>query len=241
LFNNISNFARLATTLVKLEQYSSAVEAARKANSIKTWKEVNLHLVDSKEFRLAQICALHIIIHGDELDELIRQYEQRGHFEELISVLESGLGLDRAHTGLVIYFYFYLFVKTNFLIRMFTELSILYSNYKPERLEEHLKLFHTRINVPKVLRVCEKNQQWRELAYLYKSENEWGSAATTMIDHHVEAWEHNQFRDVITKVQNTDIYYKVKTKKHNIHTHTLSLTHPLSTVRLSNSICITTP
>ena len=109
LFNNISNFARLATTLVKLEQYSSAVEAARKANSIKTWKEVNLHLVDSKEFRLAQICALHIIIHGDELDELIRQYEQRGHFEELISVLESGLGLDRAHTGLVIFiFYFYL-------------------------------------------------------------------------------------------------------------------------------------
>ena len=109
MFNNISNFARLATTLVKLEQYSSAVEAARKANSIKTWKEVNLHLVDSKEFRLAQICALHIIIHGDELDELIRQYEQRGHFEELISVLESGLGLDRAHTGLVIFiFYFYL-------------------------------------------------------------------------------------------------------------------------------------
>ncbi len=75
LFNNISNFGRLASCLVKLHQYSAAVDAARKANSTKVWKEVNLACVEAKEFRLAQICGLHIIIHGDELEELIRNYE----------------------------------------------------------------------------------------------------------------------------------------------------------------------
>jgi clathrin heavy chain len=40
LFNNISNFAKLAVTLVRLGEYQGAVDAARKANSTKTWKEV---------------------------------------------------------------------------------------------------------------------------------------------------------------------------------------------------------
>ena len=33
---------------------------------------------------------------------------------------------------------------------IFTELAILYSRYKPEKLMEHLKLFVSRINIPKV-------------------------------------------------------------------------------------------
>ena len=40
LFNNISNFARLASTLVHLGEYQAAVDGARKANSTRTWKEV---------------------------------------------------------------------------------------------------------------------------------------------------------------------------------------------------------
>ena len=40
LFNNISNFARLASTLVNLGAYQDAVDSARKANSTRTWREV---------------------------------------------------------------------------------------------------------------------------------------------------------------------------------------------------------
>ena len=40
LFNNISNFARLASTLVHLGEFQAAVDSARKANSTRTWKEV---------------------------------------------------------------------------------------------------------------------------------------------------------------------------------------------------------
>ena len=41
-------------------------------------------------------------------------------------------GLERAHMG------------------MFTELAILYSKYKPEKMREHLELFWSRVNIPKV-------------------------------------------------------------------------------------------
>lgn len=41
LYNNVSNFARLASTLVHLGEYQAAVDSARKANSTRTWKEVS--------------------------------------------------------------------------------------------------------------------------------------------------------------------------------------------------------
>lgn len=88
--------------------------------------------VDHKEFRLAQICGLHIVVHADELEELNSYYQTQGHFDELILLLEAALGLERAHMG------------------MFTELAILYSKYKTEKMREHLELFWSRVNIPKV-------------------------------------------------------------------------------------------
>ena len=92
-FSSISNWAKLATTLVHLEDYQAAVECARKANSVKVWKQVNEACVNKKEFRLAQICGLNLIVHAEELQDLVRQYERNGYFDELISLLEAGLGL----------------------------------------------------------------------------------------------------------------------------------------------------
>lgn len=40
VFQHIPNWGRLASTLVKLHQFQQAVDAARKANSPRTWKEV---------------------------------------------------------------------------------------------------------------------------------------------------------------------------------------------------------
>ena len=102
--------------------------------STRTWKEVCFACVDNNEFRLAQMCGLHIVVHADELEDLINYYQDRGFFEELMTLLEASLGLERAHMG------------------MFTELSILYSRYKPEKLKEHLELFWSRVNIPKVYR-----------------------------------------------------------------------------------------
>lgn len=78
------------------------------------------------------MCGLHIVVHADELEELINFYQNQGYFEELISLMEAALGLERAHMG------------------MFTELAILYSKYKPSKMREHLELFWSRVNIPKV-------------------------------------------------------------------------------------------
>ncbi|ELK01734.1 Clathrin heavy chain 1 [Pteropus alecto] len=190
LYNNVSNFGRLASTLVHLGEYQAAVDGARKANSTRTWKEVCFACVDGKEFRLAQMCGLHIVVHADELEELINYYQDRGYFEELITMLEAALGLERAHMG------------------MFTELAILYSKFKPQKMREHLELFWSRVNIPKVLRAAEQAHLWAELVFLYDKYEEYDNAITTMMNHPTDAWKEGQFKDIITKVANVELYYK---------------------------------
>lgn len=190
LYSSISNFARLASTLVRLGEYQAAVEAAKKANSTRTWKEVCFSCVDNGEFRLAQLCGLNIVVHADELDDLISYYQDRGFFEELITMLEGALGLERAHMGL------------------FTELAILYSKYKPEKMKEHLELFWSRVNIPKVLRAAEVAHLWAELVFLYDKYEEYDNAILTMMKHPTVAWKEGLFKDIITKVANIELYYK---------------------------------
>ena len=190
LYTNISNFGRLASTLVNLGEFQASVEAAKKANSTRTWKEVCFSCVDAGEFRLAQLCGLNIVVHADELDDLISYYQDKGFFEELIQMLEGALGLERAHMG------------------MFTELAILYSKYKPEKMKEHLELFWSRVNIPKVLRSAEIAHLWAELVFLYDKYEEYDNAILTMMSHPTVAWKEGQFKDIITKVANIELYYK---------------------------------
>lgn len=39
---------------------------------------------------------------------------------------------------------------------MFTHLAVLYSKYKPEKMREHLELFWSRVNIPRVLKAAEQ-------------------------------------------------------------------------------------
>ncbi|KAL1533145.1 Clathrin heavy chain [Salvia divinorum] len=150
LMPNVANLPNV----VKLKQFQGAVDAARKANSAKTWKEICFACVDAEEFRLAQICGLNIIVQVDDLEEVSEYYQNRGCFNELISLMESGLGLERAHMGI------------------FTELAAL-----------------ARTN-------------------LYVQYDEFDNAATTVMNHSPEAWDHMQFKDIIVKVANVELYYK---------------------------------
>ncbi|XP_047297472.1 clathrin heavy chain 2 isoform X10 [Homo sapiens] len=190
LYSNVSNFARLASTLVHLGEYQAAVDNSRKASSTRTWKEVCFACMDGQEFRFAQLCGLHIVIHADELEELMCYYQDRGYFEELILLLEAALGLERAHMG------------------MFTELAILYSKFKPQKMLEHLELFWSRVNIPKVLRAAEQAHLWAELVFLYDKYEEYDNAVLTMMSHPTEAWKEGQFKDIITKVANVELCYR---------------------------------
>lgn len=192
LFKNINNNARLALCFVNMEQYREAVDAATKANSIATWKEVNVACVRANEFRLANICGLHIIIQPDHLLELINLYERVGRPSELIQMMEQGLGLDNAHSGI------------------FTELGVLYSKYNPDKLMEHIKIFWSRCNVVKLLKACEKALLWNETVYLYKEDGQHDAAVKTMTEHAC-AFSQDLFLDCVSKVRNPEVQYKAIT------------------------------
>jgi clathrin heavy chain len=87
---------------------------------------------------------------------------------------------------------------------------------------EHLKLFVSRINIPKVIRAAEKAHLWPELVFLYVKYDEFvrlsisfnlvcadkmlqDNAALAMIERSADAWDHNQFKDVIVRVANVEM------------------------------------
>ena len=68
---NINNNAKLALCYINMDQFREAVDAATKANSVSTWKEVNIACLKADEIRLANIAGLHIIVHPDHLEQVI--------------------------------------------------------------------------------------------------------------------------------------------------------------------------
>mmetsp|Transcript_108985 Transcript_108985/g.351874 ORF Transcript_108985/g.351874 Transcript_108985/m.351874 type:complete len:1524 (+) Transcript_108985:1-4572(+) len=190
LYQSIPNNAKLASCHVQLGEYTQAVEAARKANNPKTWKEVNIACVQAQQFRCAEIAGMYIIVHPDHLEELIAQYENNGYFEELISLLDSGLTHERSHIG------------------MYTELAILYSKYKPEKLMDFIKLNTAKLNIPKLIHACERHYLWQHAIFLYTHYDEFDAAANTMMAHSPTAFAHDQFQMIMQKVSNTELYYR---------------------------------
>ena len=190
LFASINNWARLASCYVKLKKFMEAMEAAKQANSPRVWKEVTFACVENKEFKLAIIAGLNIITHPDHLEDIIRHYEHWGYPDELITLLENGLPSERAHQGI------------------FTELGSLYAKYRPKRLMEHCKNYYLKINIPKLVRSCERFRRWPEKVFLHMRYDEFDNALVTMIEHSYKAWNHTIFTDVIQKATNQDFFFR---------------------------------
>lgn len=190
LYVSIGHNQKLASTLVFLKEYQAALEAAKKANIPKVWKEVSFACVRSQEFRLAAIAGLNIVIHPDNLDDLIHHYEKFGYYQECMNLLESSLGLERAHMGI------------------YTELGVLYAKYDPERLMDHIRTYAQKINIPKLIRSCGKWHMWAETVFLHAQYEEFDNAILTMMEHSPSCWRHDLFVQNILKVANQDLFYK---------------------------------
>eukprot|EP01052_Picozoa_sp_SAG31_P009399 SAG31_NODE_492_length_14913_cov_4.109086_5_plen_1645_part_00 len=190
LFTNAGDHASLATTLCKMNDLAGAVEAARKANALPTWTAVCKEAVAAKEFRLAQQCGVNIIVEPDVLEDIISFYEQEGYVEEIMALMESGLGLERAHLG------------------MFTELGVLYAKYKVDKLMEHCKVFWARMNIGKLIRICEVGEHWAVQCFLYEKFDEFDNAVMCMINHVAEVFDHQQCIELLSKGGNIEIVHK---------------------------------
>ena len=190
LYISIGHNQKLASTLVFLHEYQAALEAAKKANIPKVWKEVAFACIRSQEFRLAGIAGLNIVIHPDNLEELIQYYEKFGYYRECIQLLESSLGLERSHMGI------------------FTDLGVMYAKYDPSRLMDHIRTYAQKINIPKLIRSCAKWHMWQETVFLYSQYEEFDNAVLTMMEHSPSCWRHDVFVQNILKVANLDLFYR---------------------------------
>jgi len=144
--------------------------------------------VDSKKFRLAANCGVHIIVMMDHLQDLVHYYEARGHFEELIQLLEQGLNLDRVHQGI------------------YTNLGVVYSRYKEDKLMDHIKFFHQRLNMTTLLQECRKSLHWPEVVFLYSHWDQYDNAVDTMIQHSADCWDNKHFKELLLSANSEVIY-----------------------------------
>jgi len=190
LYVSISNNSKLAACHVMLGEYTQAVDAPKKANNPKTWKELNIACVAAKQFKCAEMAGMHIIVQPDYLEELIAQYEKDGYFEELMSLLDQGLTQERAHVG------------------MYTELGVLYAKYKADKLMDFIKMNTAKLNIPKLINACERHNLWESAVFLYMQYDEFDSAANCMMQHSPTAFAHDQFQMIMQKVSNLEIYYR---------------------------------
>eukprot|EP01059_Diplonema_ambulator_P010280 TRINITY_DN2028_c4_g1_i1.p1 TRINITY_DN2028_c4_g1~~TRINITY_DN2028_c4_g1_i1.p1 ORF type:complete len:1651 (+),score=569.89 TRINITY_DN2028_c4_g1_i1:144-4955(+) len=189
LYTAEHNHAKLASTLIHLKQYLEALDAAQKAGSIKTWKEVCYACVNADELRLAQMAAQHIIVAPEELDGLCHYFEAAGKVAELEALLKTGLSNERTHIG------------------MYTQLGLLLTRHNGGKVLEYLKLYAGKMNRTEMLRSCEAHHLWTEVRYLHVYNEDWDSALSVMLDHPSPAWEHNVFKETCCKATVIDHIY----------------------------------
>eukprot|EP01080_Neovahlkampfia_damariscottae_P005416 gene5416-9229_t len=210
LFISINNYSYLASTLVKLNKLREAVIAATKANTPKSWKEVLKACVDAQDFKNAQTCGLNLIIDTDELENLIDYYESSGYFEQLVNLLEKGVGLEDAHMGI------------------YTALGTVYAKYSNEKLMDLIQQNYKRINIPKLLITCSQNGLYAEMRFLYMHNDEYDSAVKIMMDYPIESFDSTLFLDAIAKSISNDLIYK--SIQYFVKEHPQKLNDLLSTI-----------
>jgi len=89
---------------------------------------------------------------------------------------------------------------------MYTQLGILYGKYKEEKLMEHIKLYWSRVNIPTLLRECQRNLHWPEVVFLYTHYDQFDNAISTLITHSAECWKHDLFKETVKKASNQQLY-----------------------------------
>jgi len=67
LYSKIQLWSKLALTLLKLMDYANAIDAARRADDIPTWREVNAACLLANQVSLAKTAGMYLIVLPDEL------------------------------------------------------------------------------------------------------------------------------------------------------------------------------
>lgn len=200
LFSAVNDWFMLALTLLKLGDYRNAIDAARKADSPKCWREVNAACLVAGEVALAKTAGLYLVVLQDELPGVTRFYEERGCINELIDLLESGTEHPQAKA------------YTSKELNIFTMLATIYCQYmwfirdhSSQKLYRFLKAHTDKISVPTLIKKTREARLWRELVFLYTYSNDFDLAAQEMITHPPVSFDHKQLLQIVGKVSKPEL------------------------------------
>ena len=190
LYTKLKSNSKIAACLVKLNDFPGAVEFAKKANNVKTWKNILYTCVIEKEFKLAFEAGQYLVVIPDHLEETVFLYELYDASNEIIYLLEQMVLNDKSH------------------LAIFTELATLYAKYKEEKLFDFIKVYISKLNIVKMERVCQRYRLWKEVVYLHSNFNEFDKAVKAMMEHSPHCFSHDTFVTYLLKISNTELYYK---------------------------------
>ena len=190
LFIKLKSNSKIASCLVHLGQYQQAIDFAKLANNVKTWKEIVFACVEVKEFKLAAVAGVQVVLIPDHLEEMVEFYELHNEADQVIRLLEQTVSNEKSHVGI------------------FTHLASLYAKYKESKLFDFIKTFFQKLNVSKLIRVCRKYQLWKEIVYLHSNYKEFDNAIKVMMEHSPSCYTHETFINNLLKVANSDLIYR---------------------------------
>lgn len=192
LYAKINQWSKLAVTLLKLQDYQNAVDAARRADDIPTWREVNAACLLANQINLAKVAGLYLVVNPDELPVISMFYQKNIRIAELIELLEAGIEHPQAKA------------YTNKEQNIYTHLGLMYARYMwyiasgPEanqRVLRFLKSNNDKVSIPLVIAECKKNLLWQAVVYLYTISNEVDQAVSEVLAH-PSSFDHKQLLQI---------------------------------------------
>lgn len=199
LFHKIENWAKLALTYLKLHEYQNAVDSARRADDIPTWRQVNAACLLANQVQLAKSAGLNLIVLPDELPIISEFYQKNVRIVELVELLEAGIEHPQAKA------------YTNKEQNLFTHLALIYAKYMwmidqpgSQRLMRFLKSNSDKVSIPLAIKACRENFLWNEVVFMYILSNEVDQAIKEMMEH-PSSFDHKQLIQVCGQTGQPDL------------------------------------
>lgn len=197
LYRKVNNNIRLTNCFLLLGDLENACSSAAKASNAKTWFDVAIAALEKQDFDIAHAAGKNLISHPDHLEKFIHHHEAIQQFDQLVNFLESSCSSTSN-------------------VAVLTELGIAYAKYNPLKLSTYIDRLKTmssstRINLPKIVKICQAELLSNETVQLYLVYNEYDQAAQVLLAHSAVTWEHQPFVQILRNVTNTDIIYKAVT------------------------------
>lgn len=85
----------------------------------------------------------------------------------------------------------------------------MYSRYRPAKLMEHLGLYWSRLNIPRVIAACEGANLWNEQVFLHFHNEEYDKVVSVMLEHSGSAFDHDRLSKALLKCGNSETIYNV--------------------------------